>query len=79
MNFFKRCFKLKENNTTIENRNYGWNDYFYDHGVYFGGQSLISIFDFNIILFDFLLVDLFDTLGVLIGVSEKAGFLDKKR
>lgn len=39
--------------------------------------SGISIFDFIVILFAFLFVDLFDTLGVLIGVSEKAGFLDK--
>lgn len=39
--------------------------------------SGISVFDFIVILFAFLFVDLFDTLGVLIGVSEKAGFLDK--
>ncbi len=34
-------------------------------------------FDFVIVVFAFLFVDLFDTLGTLIGVSTKAGFLDK--
>ncbi|MCJ7855241.1 NCS2 family permease [Lachnospiraceae bacterium NSJ-143] len=33
--------------------------------------------DFIIIMFSFLFVDLFDTLGTLIGVSTKAGYLDK--
>ncbi len=33
--------------------------------------------DFLIIIFAFLFVDLFDTLGTLIGVSSKAGYLDK--
>ena len=33
--------------------------------------------DFFIIMFSFLFVDLFDTLGTLIGVSTKAGYLDK--
>ena len=33
--------------------------------------------DFFIIMFSFLFVDLFDTLGTLIGVSAKAGYLDK--
>ncbi len=37
----------------------------------------ISIFDFLVILCAFLFVDLFDTLGTLIGVSTKAGFLDE--
>ncbi len=37
----------------------------------------ISIFDFIVVIFAFLFVDLFDTLGTLIGVSTKAGFLDK--
>ena len=37
----------------------------------------LALFDFIVILFAFLFVDLFDTLGTLIGVSEKAGFLDK--
>ena len=33
--------------------------------------------DFLVILFAFLFVDLFDTLGTLVGVSSKAGMLDK--
>lgn len=37
----------------------------------------VSIFNFVVIIFSFLFVDLFDTLGTLIGVSTKAGFLDK--
>ena len=37
----------------------------------------ISILDFIVVVFAFLFVDLFDTLGTLIGVSSKAGFLDK--
>lgn len=32
--------------------------------------------DFLVVIFAFLFVDLFDTLGTLIGVSSKAGFLD---
>lgn len=40
----------------------------------FGG---IHILDFIIVVFSFLFVDLFDTLGTLIGVSQKAGYLDK--
>ena len=36
-----------------------------------------GIFDFIVVIFAFLFVDLFDTLGTLIGVSTKAGFLDK--
>ena len=37
----------------------------------------IKIVDFIVILCAFLFVDLFDTLGTLIGVSTKAGFLDE--
>lgn len=37
----------------------------------------ISIFNFVVIIFSFLFVDLFDTLGTLIGVSTKANMLDK--
>ena len=33
--------------------------------------------DFLVILFAFLFVDLFDTLGTLVGVSSKAGMLDE--
>lgn len=37
----------------------------------------IKIGDFIVIMFSFLFVDLFDTLGTLIGVSSKADMLDK--
>lgn len=37
----------------------------------------IFTFDMLIVLFTFLFVDMFDTLGTLIGVSTKAGMLDK--
>ena len=37
----------------------------------------VDIFNFIVIIFSFLFVDLFDTLGTLIGVSTKAGMLDK--
>ncbi len=37
----------------------------------------VGIFNFIVIVFSFLFVDLFDTLGTLIGVSTKAGMLDK--
>lgn len=40
--------------------------------------SIIGTFEFWIIVFSFLFVDLFDTLGTLIGVSSKAGYLDKE-
>lgn len=39
--------------------------------------SQIKILDFIVILFAFLFVDLFDTLGTLIGVATKADMLDK--
>ena len=39
--------------------------------------SAVGIFNFIVIIFSFLFVDLFDTLGTLIGVSTKAGMLDK--
>ncbi len=39
--------------------------------------SGLHILDFLVVVFSFLFVDLFDTLGTLIGVSTKAGFLDK--
>lgn len=39
--------------------------------------SNVKIFNFIVIIFSFLFVDLFDTLGTLIGVSTKAGMLDK--
>lgn len=37
----------------------------------------VKILDFVVIMFSFLFVDLFDTLGTLIGVSSKANMLDK--
>ena len=37
----------------------------------------VGIFNFIVVIFSFLFVDLFDTLGTLIGVSAKAGMLDK--
>jgi len=40
--------------------------------------SVLGSFNFWVIVFAFLFVDLFDTLGTLIGVSEKAGYLDKE-
>ena len=40
----------------------------------FGG---VRIFDFIVILLSFLFVDMFDTIGTLIGVSDKAGMLDE--
>lgn len=39
--------------------------------------SSINVLDFVVIMFSFLFVDLFDTLGTLIGVSSKANMLDK--
>lgn len=39
--------------------------------------STIRPFDFIVVIFSFLFVDLFDTLGTLIGVSTKANMLDK--
>lgn len=36
-----------------------------------------NMLNFVVVIFAFLFVDLFDTLGTLIGVSSKAGFLDK--
>ena len=37
----------------------------------------VRIFDFIVVLLSFLFVDMFDTIGTLIGVSSKAGMLDK--
>ena len=41
------------------------------------GYSLLGSMNFFIIMFAFLFVDLFDTLGTLIGVATKADMLDK--
>ncbi len=42
------------------------------------GWTLVTSFDFFVVMFAFFFVDLFDTLGTLIGVSMKGGFLDKE-
>ena len=39
--------------------------------------SAVGVFNFIVIVFSFLFVDLFDTLGTLIGVSTKANMLDE--
>lgn len=41
------------------------------------GWTLVKTLDFFVVMFAFFFVDLFDTLGTLIGVSMKGGFLDK--
>ncbi len=40
--------------------------------------TALKSFEIWVVVFAFLFVDLFDTLGTLIGVSEKAGFLNEK-
>lgn len=40
--------------------------------------SVESIFNFAVIVFSFLFVDLFDTLGALMGVASKANYLNEK-
>ncbi len=42
------------------------------------GWSLVTSLDFFVVMFAFFFVDLFDTLGTLIGVSMKGGFLTKE-
>ena len=42
------------------------------------GWSLVGSLDFFVVMFAFFFVDLFDTLGTLIGVSMKGGFLTKE-
>ena len=41
-------------------------------------MSAVDVFNFAVIVFSFLFVDLFDTLGTLIGVSAKAKMLDEQ-
>ena len=41
------------------------------------GFSLVKSFNFVVIMFAFMFVDIFDTLGTLIGVASKADMLDK--
>lgn len=38
----------------------------------------VKIFNFVVVLLSFLFVDMFDTIGALIGVSDKAGMLDEE-
>lgn len=38
----------------------------------------VGIFNFIVVIFSFLFVDIFDTLGTLIGVATKAEMLDEK-
>ena len=38
----------------------------------------VGVFNFIVVMFSFLHVDMFDTLGTLIGVSAKAGMLDEE-
>ncbi|MDE6606589.1 MAG: NCS2 family permease, partial [Lachnospiraceae bacterium] len=45
--------------------------------VFMADFSAIGILDFIVIIFAFLFVDMFDTLGTLIGVASKADMLDK--
>ena len=47
----------------------------------FGQLDFSRVFslDFLVVMFAFLFVDIFDTLGTLIGVSSKANMLDEKR
>lgn len=42
------------------------------------GAVLLKSLDFVVVIFAFMFVDIFDTLGTLIGVSTKAGMLDKE-
>ena len=44
---------------------------------FLGEHENVHVFDMLVIIFSFLFVDLFDTLGTLIGVSAKAGMLDE--
>lgn len=45
--------------------------------VFLADFSSINILDFIVVMFAFLFVDLFDTLGTLIGVASKANMLDR--
>ncbi len=42
------------------------------------GWTLVKSLDFFVVMFAFFFMDFFDTLGTLIGVSAKAGFIDGK-
>ena len=55
----------------------GWTHVSKDGAVLGAGWDLVKSLDFFVVMFAFFFVDLFDTLGTLIGVSMKGGFLDK--
>ncbi|MBO5513840.1 MAG: NCS2 family permease [Mogibacterium sp.] len=50
-------------------------DYFFDFDFAWIGSHIL---DFVVIVFSFLYVDIFDTVGTLIGVAEKADLLDEE-
>jgi AGZA family xanthine/uracil permease-like MFS transporter len=45
---------------------------------FFGDYSNVGVFNFIVVLLSFLFVDMFDTIGTLIGVSDKAGMLTEE-
>ena len=45
--------------------------------VVISGATLLKSLNFVVVVFAFMFVDIFDTMGTLIGVSTKAGMLDK--
>ena len=47
-------------------------------GAVRSGWTLVTSLDFFVVMFSFFFVDLFDTLGTLIGISMKGGFLTKE-
>lgn len=49
-----------------------------DGQVVGSGWTLVRTLDFFVVMFAFFFVDLFDTLGTLIGISLKGGFLTKE-
>lgn len=46
--------------------------------AFFADWSNVSVINFIVVVFSFLFVDFFDTIGTLIGCADKAKFLDKK-
>ena len=62
---------------------WGWPDFagfgsIFGQAFNFGAMNLQKVGDFLIVIFAFLFVDIFDTLGTLIGVASKANMLDEK-
>lgn len=54
----------------------GWVHKSADGEILRSGWSLVKSLDFFVVIFSFFFVDLFGTLGTLIGVSMRGGFLD---